>query len=419
MSEDQFTETTTQSWGSRITESIKGVLVGIILFLVAFPLLWWNEGSAVQTYKSLQEGRDGVVKVNASSVDPANDKSLVHISGRATTGETLSDPTFSVPAQAIRLERLVEMYQWEETKESKKKKKIGGKMETKTTYTYSKKWGSQLIDSSHFKKPEGHQNPSSMEFSSSSWMAEEVAVGAFELSDNLKMGISKTETIPFTQEMLANLPESVSGIARVVSTQDKEQPKAKKKKRKKFTVNTQQVGRAKIHGESLYIGKDPQNPQIGDLRITFRKVLPDEVSIIAQQNGNHLSGYQTEAGDVIEMLRMGTVSTDQMFAEAESAKKALTWLLRLLGFSMMLFGISLVMRPLAVIADVIPLIGDILRFGFLLFGLVIALPLSLLTIATAWIFYRPILGVVLIVFSVGIVVVVKMVAAKRKAAAAA
>jgi hypothetical protein len=391
MSEDQYTETTTQSWGSRITESIKGVIVGIILFLAAFPLLWWNEGSAVQTYKSLEEGRGNVVEVNAASVDPGNDKNLVYVSGKATTEETLRDPTFGVTAKAIRLKRFVEVYQWEETKKTKKEKKIGGKEKTKTTYTYSKKWGSELIDSSRFKKPKGHQNPSSLEFSDSYWMAEDVTLGAFRLSDNLKMDISKTETISFTQEMLANLSGSVSGISKRA---------------------------AKIHGEGLFIGDDPQDPQVGDLRITFEKIVPAEVSIIAQQNGNNLSGYQTESGDVLEMLRMGTISSNQMFADAESAKNTLTWILRLVGFLMMLFGIGLVMRPLTVIADVIPLIGDILRFGFLLFGLVIALPFTLLTIGTAWLYFRPLMGGILVVFSVGMIVVVKMVAAKRKAAMA-
>lgn len=39
-----YTETTTQSWGSRLGDSLKGIIVGIILFIVSFPLLFWNEG---------------------------------------------------------------------------------------------------------------------------------------------------------------------------------------------------------------------------------------------------------------------------------------------------------------------------------------------------------------------------------------
>jgi len=50
---DQVTEVTREGWFSRIVGSLKSVLVGLVLFLASFPLLWWNEGRAVQTARSL------------------------------------------------------------------------------------------------------------------------------------------------------------------------------------------------------------------------------------------------------------------------------------------------------------------------------------------------------------------------------
>ena len=41
------TETTTVSWGSRLGSSLKGVLVGLGLFIAGFPVLFWNEGNTV------------------------------------------------------------------------------------------------------------------------------------------------------------------------------------------------------------------------------------------------------------------------------------------------------------------------------------------------------------------------------------
>ena len=55
---DPFTVTTNESWGSRLVNSIKSVIFGFVLFVVAFPLLFWNEGRAVQTARSLEEGAD-------------------------------------------------------------------------------------------------------------------------------------------------------------------------------------------------------------------------------------------------------------------------------------------------------------------------------------------------------------------------
>ena len=51
---DEFTEVSHQSLGSRLMESIKGVAIGVVLFLLAFPVLWWNEGRAVSEAKSLE-----------------------------------------------------------------------------------------------------------------------------------------------------------------------------------------------------------------------------------------------------------------------------------------------------------------------------------------------------------------------------
>ena len=53
---DSFSSVSTDSWFSRIGKSISGVLIGIVLFLVAFPLLWWNEGRAVKTANGLKQG---------------------------------------------------------------------------------------------------------------------------------------------------------------------------------------------------------------------------------------------------------------------------------------------------------------------------------------------------------------------------
>ena len=69
---DTYTETTTKGWSTRIGESIKGILFGIVLIGLSCMLLFWNEGRAVQTTKSLNEGAGLVVDVGTGSVDPAN-----------------------------------------------------------------------------------------------------------------------------------------------------------------------------------------------------------------------------------------------------------------------------------------------------------------------------------------------------------
>jgi hypothetical protein len=432
---DEYTETTTKGWGSRLMDSIKGVAIGGLLFLLSFPLLWWNEGRAVQTYKSLKEGRGAVVDVDAASVAPANENRLVHVSGLATTDETLADPQLGIQLQGIRLVRNVEMYQWVEQQKSEKKKKLGGGEETVTTYSYSKAWKSDVVDSSSFKRQENHENPGAMEFENASWQASKVTLGGFTLSDGLVGQIKSDEKLPMTEETYAQLPASLTGRAESTASAAPEEapaPKAKVKGKAKgkhakvaaaprasrhATAAAATSGRLKLNGDGLYLGDSPSSPDIGDLKISYSKVMPAQVSVMARQAGSTLAGYQTKAGDVLEMLAAGTVGAAQMFAQAEAENAMLTWILRLVGFIMMFAGLMMVFKPIAVLGDVVPFIGTILSVGLGLAAFVVSLPLSLLTIALAWLFYRPLLGILLIAVAVGAVFGVKKLAANKKASA--
>src|SRR5712692_4326971 len=137
---DSFSEVSSQSWFSRIFESIKSVLFGAVLFIVSFPLLFWNEGRAVRTAQSLKEGLGAVVSVPADKVDPASEGKLVHVSGAVKTQKPVADDQLAVQADAVKLIRNVEMFQWVEHEKKESRSKIGGGSETVTTYDYKKEW---------------------------------------------------------------------------------------------------------------------------------------------------------------------------------------------------------------------------------------------------------------------------------------
>jgi tetrahydromethanopterin S-methyltransferase subunit E len=68
---DNYVEVSSESWISRISGAIKGLAFGGILFLTSFSVLFFNEGRAVDTYKSLVEGARAVksVQINGSSAE--------------------------------------------------------------------------------------------------------------------------------------------------------------------------------------------------------------------------------------------------------------------------------------------------------------------------------------------------------------
>lgn len=66
---------------------------------------------------------------------------------------------------------------------------------------------------------------------------------------------------------------------------------------------------------------------------------------------------------------------------------------------MMAVGIGLILRPLAVLSDVVPFLGGLVGFGIAIIALLVAGALSLVTISIAWLFYRPLLGITLLVIA--------------------
>lgn len=371
MPENSFTEITNQSWFSRLGGAIKGIIFGVIIFVVAFPLLFWNEGRAVKRYKALKEGAGVVVSVAEDKVDAANEAKLVHVSGLVTTDDVLKDSEFGISANAIKLSRKVQMYQWKESKKTKKSKKTGGGTTTKTTYSYQKVWSDKIIKSGDFKEPQGHTNPASMAYESKEYLAKNVTLGAFDLSGSLVGKIGHFEDVDI-QGSAGKLPAGLEG-------------------------------KVKVHDNSYYVGKSPESPEVGDIKVGFGIVKPLKVSVISRQIGTTFEPYNSEVGGQIELLQVGTVSADSMFEAAKKENAILTWILRFAGFILLFVGLGLVFNPLSILADVIPFLGDIIGAGVWLVAFLLAMALSLLIISIAWFVCRPLLGILLLIF-VGIIV---------------
>jgi hypothetical protein len=165
----------------------------------------------------------------------------------------------------------------------------------------------------------------------------------------------------------------------------------------------------------VYIGsKNIATPQIGDLRIKFKVVKPATVSIISKQIGNTFEPYEADAGDAIELLEYGKISSKNMFTHAQDTNRMMTWILRLCGFVGMFIGLTLIFKPLVMVANVLPFLGSILNLGIGLFAGIIAFTLSILTIAIAWLFYRPVLSILLLAVGVGLFILIKRYSKKKK-----
>ena len=400
-----FTDVTNESYGSKMKDACQGVCLGGFLFFAAFALLIWNEGRTVKRAKDLDEGRENIVQLDLSDFSTTtNDLSafenkLIHATGPLSTTDTLMDPTFGVgfnnatEDSALKLSRNVEVYQWEESSTRKKVKTSTGGTRTETTYSYNKGWSSSLINSANFKTsqdPNNSQdlnNPSTLPFEQLTLEADPILLG-----DRVEVGPQVIELVNWFENLdvdynnmsLSNVPDATLA-----------------QKLKPYRQNGYYYGNGN--------GTD-SSPQVGDTRITFQYVPPDTISIIALYTGqNGLSSYTTSREGNLLLVKQGIFTSDQLFQEADEDNTTLAWILRFVGFILMVVSILLMLQPLATAVDIIPFVGDFLQSGlecciFPTIALLIAIPASLFTIALAWLAYRPIIAVPILVVCGGLIV---------------
>ncbi|GBC63098.1 hypothetical protein DENIS_4087 [Desulfonema ishimotonii] len=618
--ETSYAEESEQSWGDRLGSAVKGVLIGGIIFLAGFPLLFWNEGRAVRQYKNLKEGAGSVISVSADKIDPANNGKLVHVTGLATANEVLTDgdrndtgpvvsispdradpvnngrqvhvtggattqakisePDFGFAVNAIMLERVVRMCQWREViGPATTEKKLGGKKVTTRKISYKKVWADERIDSEQFrgKQKARYANPASMTWPGKTFDPAPVTLGAFTLDERFVREISAFRKLKF-KKLPAGLPDGLKGkiqlydgglflgkdprkpqigdlrieyravginaaqkpvpislmakqdgsrlvpeiapdgkiLSRLVlgtqqieemvmpsgitvkdaitlkrsvqmyqwaekqETKTVRQSDGKEKKvqvwsyekiwsaslidsdrfrQKSSHANPQQMAcegktitarkvmlgafelprnyvsrlnrfeplpveslseavpeelreKTKVVSGGYYIGKDPQKPAVGDMKVSYSVVRPQTVTVVAEQAGQSFAPFATEHGTIEEFV-MGKQTAESLFTAARQQNKIISWLLRLAGFAAMFIGLSMVLKPISVAFDVIPFLGNIAGIGTGLISGLMAAGFSLMTIALAWIFYRPLFGILLIAAGVGLIFGVKMLRGKK------
>ncbi|MFI5380971.1 MAG: TMEM43 family protein [Tepidisphaerales bacterium] len=406
MSGDRFTEISSESWFGRLGNAIKGVLIGAVLVVIGVVVLFWNEGRAVKTAKGLAEGAKVVVSVKSDAIDLANDGKLIHFTAQAITSQRLDDGVFGVaPSEMVlKLRREVQMYQWKETTSSKETKKLGGGTTTETTYDYTRTWEPKPVSSQNFKHPEGHQNAAAMAYSAQTFVASPIKAGAFTLSSALADHLTNFEKYPVAAPSAAPVGPEAAPVEAPVTPSPR--PVAMPTGIKGFDGG-------------YYKGADPASPQIGDLKVTFSVVKAGPVSVIAKQMSGQLEGYLTQTGTTVLDLRNGTLSAADMFTMAQAENAQLTWILRGAGFLAIWIGFALMLSPLTVVADVIPLLGDLLGVGVAVCSGLVGACLSLVTIGMAWLYYRPVLGIALFVVAGGALVATKMMGRSKNTAARA
>ncbi|MCU0640503.1 MAG: TMEM43 family protein [Candidatus Margulisbacteria bacterium] len=329
---------TKKNWGQNILDSLVGLLVGVIIFIAAFFVLWNNEGAV-----DFSQAARTSVPVAAGALNSEANGKLVSLSGKMSTADLVGDPQFLKPGSYLQLSRQVEMYAWQEKSRSQTRDKLGGGSETTITYTYVKDWTVNPKDSSRFNQPDQHVNPP-LPIDSMSFTAVSGKIGVYTI-DPQNMELPKPVSLKLTPEML--LPgESLTG-------------------------------------NMLYSGRGtPAAPQVGDLRITYAAV-PNGLKVTAfgKLEEDALVPYLHQGKKKLYRAVKGT-RAEALLLLAEERTTAV-WTVRIIGFLLLWGGLFLILNPLNAMLKVLPWLGVAGRWMIGLITLPVALALAVVTVIVA------------------------------------
>jgi hypothetical protein len=288
--------------------------LGGVLLLLGLLLLGFTEHA--DRLRAMGEDALGgfVLTGTAATPGPAANGKLVLAVGQPEVATPARDAQFGVTADAPALLRKVEMFQWNETR-------FGG------VRNYVQNWYDHPIDSSGFGDPTGHANPGAFPINAARFDSTGVTVGGFKLAPELVHMVDGPESF---DPDLSHLP---SNMAATFQARD----------------------------GTLVTTADAEHPQIGDLRISWMKIAPADLSVFASDQDGTLVPVNDPSGDPIAQVLIGRHSLTDVLADAPQpprfkwARRVLAVLLAWAGVAMLLPGPRRRDRALALAIAVVPL----------------------------------------------------------------
>ena len=217
-------------------------IVGVLLILCSMLLVGYSEYNIIKVLMNRDSLNNKTIEVKSTIVDKNNNGKLVFVNGYIIFNKDLEDKDFNVKVRTSKLERIVEIYQYKETKEDDE------------TYSYETDWYNELIDSSKFKNSE-YKNPSDIKYKSEVYY-NDVFLGAFKLNNK------EIDDLGLNSRYLNLNSEFAS----------------------KNGFN--------ISNEYYTTSKDIDFPEVGDIRISFRYNNSNSASVIAKQSNNMFENYK-------------------------------------------------------------------------------------------------------------------------------
>lgn len=175
-----------------VKRGLSSIMLGILVFLLAVPIQWFNEERSVRMETLISRGLEECVSVDSMNTNSSNRGKLVHVQGRAVGAAPLQDPQFqdAVVRHCLKLQSTVEVFEWIQTTKTFVEDK-----EKRTQPRFHREWTTIHHDSMRYRKPilENPTLPNGLCLGTFTTTCKRVELGAFVLSDDMVNSFHKFE----------------------------------------------------------------------------------------------------------------------------------------------------------------------------------------------------------------------------------
>ncbi|CAK94622.1 unnamed protein product (macronuclear) [Paramecium tetraurelia] len=354
------------------------IFAGVACIAISFILLQFNERKAAINSYRLQYARQNCISL--TPFQESNPEDLIHITGQLITDELVTDKEFGVSQiNCVKLYRNVEMYQWVVGEKQKEQQWVDHYVENSFGYNNDKsKW---ILNSETF-------------------LNISVKLHQFELPEDMKTQLNTPlETVKLNQ---ANVQIF--------------QQRYKDKGYRRFL----------LQDDYIYMHQVEDQIVNGDLRICFKQVICSDATIVARAIINSLLVWQfedtynktvskqnqvqeKELSDTqlpnedkpikqIYWIFQGLFTPEECLQKVVNENALLFWVFRSIGYILIAVGSIILLSPVSQLSQLIQS-DQLSGFGFIIYGLIGAIPINIFSICFCWLYYRPMIGLLQLLIS--------------------
>jgi hypothetical protein len=326
---------------------LAGVMGGALLFLCAFPVLYFNEAQ-----ENLSKVAEQAVEYN----EALESSYLGYTVGAFSATNKANDPLLT--REFVAVTRTVEMYGYIET-QSTSTANSGNTQSTSNSeirYTYSKAW---LVNPSQTTTWRGRviDFPRDLPINYNTWilnLPQRQTSTSTGLSmnnipvDATNLDLSAFNDLSVTQDMIADNIYTVVLNDMYFSNQG--------------TINS-------------------SIPVIGDVRISFTVIeFDDQGLLLGNINNNQFSAFTTDSGNILYRFFNGESTIENVVSKLQTEYQLTIWIFRGVGFFMLFVGLLLSFKPISTLFNFIPIFGSVGSGLFTIMLFVVSLVLAVTTI---------------------------------------